>query len=281
MNITIGFSPCPNDTFIFDALINKKIDTQGIQFEPLLADVEELNKLAFKAQLDVSKLSYYTYLQLTHKYILSNSGSALGKGMGPLLICKSDPKVLENKLKNGEKVRIAIAGKNTTSNFLLQYAYPTAVDKLEMYFYEIEQAILDNKVDVGVIIHENRFTYANKGLKLIADLGAYWETHTQSPIPLGGIAINRKLNYELQTTISMLIRKSIDFAFNNPQSSYDYVKAHAQEMDDMVIKQHIELYVNEYSMDLGTEGKQAIFTMAKKAEELKEIPKITQPLFVF
>jgi len=273
--ITLGYSPCPNDTFIFDALVHKKIDTEGLDFKVVLADVEELNQKAFNKELGVTKLSYHAYGYLTNDYVLLTSGSALGKGCGPLLVQNSNIQSL--KL---EKARIAIPGKYTTANFLLSIAYPKVENKVEMLFSEIENAVLTNKVDAGLIIHENRFTYQETGLKKIIDLGEYWEQITSALIPLGGIAIKRTFPIEIQQKINRLIKKSIEYAFANPASPLSYMQQNAQEMDKEVMMQHVGLYVNEYSLDLGKEGRAAVTKMFNLAQEKGVIPKILNSLFV-
>ncbi|PKP44606.1 MAG: 1,4-dihydroxy-6-naphthoate synthase [Bacteroidetes bacterium HGW-Bacteroidetes-12] len=273
--ITLGYSPCPNDTFIFDALVHKKIDTEGLDFNVVLADVEELNQKAFQEKLDVTKLSFHAMGFLTNKYVLLTSGSALGKGCGPLLVQSSDVQSL--KLADA---KIAIPGEYTTANFLLSIAYPEATNKVEMLFSDIENEVLRGNVDAGLIIHENRFTYQEKGLKKIIDLGEYWEQTTGALIPLGGIAIKRTFSIEIQQKINRLIKKSIEFAFANPESPLSYMQQNAQEMNEEVMMQHVGLYVNEYSIDLGSEGKNAIEKMFSLAQEKGIIPKNVNSLFV-
>src|ERR1019366_5232120 len=242
--ITLGFSPCPNDCFIFDAMIHGKINTEGLQFEVVMEDVEALNQKAFTDELDITKLSFFAFAHVTKFYQLLNSGSALGKGCGPLLVANS-------KFKIESTTKIAIPGKYTTANFLLSLAFPDAKNKVETLFSDIEDAVLSGKVDAGLIIHENRFTYEQKGLKKLIDLGEYWETLTNAPIPLGGIVAKRNLPNDLKQKINRVIRKSVEFAFANPKSSLNFVKAHAQEMSEEVMYKHIDLYVNNYSIDLG------------------------------
>lgn len=275
MNLTLGFSPCPNDCFIFDALVHKKIDTQGIDFTVIMEDVEALNIKAFKQELDITKLSYHAFLYLTNDYILLNSGSALGFNCGPILIQNS-----KFKIQDLDNSKIAIPGKYTTANFLLSLAYPKATNKVEMLFSEIENAVLSNTVDAGLIIHENRFTYQEKGLEKIMDLGEYWESLINAPIPLGGIVIKRNIDKKLQTTIDDLIKKSLEFAFANPESSMPFVKQHAQEMSEAVMKKHIALYVNEFSISLGSTGKNAVNTLFQKARETNLITSFHNDLFV-
>lgn len=273
--LTIGFSPCPNDTYIFDALIHHKIDTENLEFEVILDDVENLNQLAFSQKLDITKLSFHSYGFLTAPYVLLNSGSALGKGCGPLLITTK-----ENSDLDISKAKIAIPGKNTTANFLLSLAYPTATNKVEMLFSDIENAVLNKKVDAGLIIHENRFTYQQKGLVKILDLGSYWEKTTGQLIPLGGIVAKRNFSSETLFLISNLIKKSIEYSNNNPSSPLNYMQCNAQEMNTNVMMQHVELYVNQYSLDLGSEGKSAITKMFNLAQEKGIIPPIKNSLFI-
>lgn len=273
--LTIGFSPCPNDTFIFDALVNHKIDNEGLDFDVYLGDVEDLNQKAFNNELDITKISYHAFGYLTNNYVLLDAGSALGKGCGPLLICK--PTTEKSPLN---ALSIAIPGKYTTANFLLSIAHPEAIKKEEMLFSDIENAVLSNKVDAGLIIHENRFTYQEKGLEKIIDLGEYWEKATGTLIPLGGIIIKRELPSEILKKVNRLLRKSIEYAFNNPESPITYMQQNAQEMDKKVMMQHVELYVNKYSIDLGEEGKNAITQMFNLAQEKGIIPKIEKNIFI-
>ncbi|MEO0340108.1 MAG: 1,4-dihydroxy-6-naphthoate synthase [Bacteroidota bacterium] len=275
MKLTLGFSPCPNDTFIFDAMIHQKIDTEGLEFEVVLADVEALNTQAFQGNLDITKLSYHAFAYLTDQYILLNAGSALGNNCGPLLIAKK--KISEAEVNSG---RIAIPGKYTTANFLLNLAYPQAQEKKELVFSEIEAAVLSEQVEAGLIIHENRFTYQEKGLVKIVDLGEFWEQNTGHPIPLGGIVIKRNLPLDIQQKVDRVLARSVQYAFDHPKASQDYVRAHAQEMDEAVMYQHIDLYVNQYSLDLGVKGKGAVQELFDRAAEKAIIPSPTEPLFL-
>ena len=263
MRFSIGFSPCPNDTFIFDALVNKKIDTEGLEFDAVLEDVETLNQWALQGKLDITKLSFPAFFQSLDKYVLLNSGSALGKGVGPLLIAEN-----EQGISNVELSNIAIPGLNTTANMLLSFAFPDARIKKPMLFSEIEDAVLAGKADLGVIIHENRFTYQQKGLHKVMDLGEYWENKMKTPIPLGGIAVQRNMDTAIQKKIDSLIRKSLEYAFENYPLVTDYVKEHSQTMSEDVMRQHIELYVNNYSIDLGVDGKKAISVLYKTFQQL-------------
>jgi 1,4-dihydroxy-6-naphthoate synthase len=275
MNFTLGFSPCPNDCFIFDALVHKKIDTQGIDFTVVMEDVEALNNRAFKEELDVTKLSYHAFLYLTNQYALLNSGSALGFNCGPLLV-----KSANAKIEDINTASIAIPGKYTTANFLLSLAFPNAKNKKEILFSDIEDAVLSHQVDAGLLIHENRFTYEEKGLEKIIDLGEFWESLIHAPIPLGGIVVKRSLDSELQTTIDSLIKQSTEYAFANPESCMPFVKQHAQEMSEEVMKKHIALYVNQFSIDLGSIGKNAIQLLFDKASENGLIKGIASQIFV-
>ncbi|HEY4800977.1 MAG TPA: 1,4-dihydroxy-6-naphthoate synthase [Bacteroidia bacterium] len=273
---TLGFSPCPNDCFIFDALLHGKIDTEGLTFKTVIEDVEALNRRAVKGSklkvqsLDITKLSFFSYAQVKKKYSILDSGSALGFGVGPLVI--SDKRLKIEDL-NDKKLRIAIPGKNTTANLLFSLAFPKASNKVEMLFSKIEDAVLKRKVDAGVIIHESRFTYKQKGLKKVIDLGEWWESKTKLPIPLGCIAIKNSFSKNIQKKVERVIRRSVEFAFANPDSGKVFIKKHAQEMDDAVIKKHIHLYVNRYSVSLGKEGRKAVNIFLRKAEKLNHIIK--------
>lgn len=280
-SLSIGFSPCPNDCFIFDALIHNKIDTEGLKFDVFMGDVEALNQKAFKGDLDITKLSYHAYAHLTKLYQLLDSGSALGNNCGPLLITNGSPYAILAELENpNTKLTIAIPGKYTTANFLLSLAFPRAKNKTEMLFSDIEEAVLSGQVDAGLIIHENRFTYEQKGLKKVVDLGEFWETLTQMPIPLGGIVIKRSLSDDIKLKVNRVLRKSVEYAFANPKSSLNFVKAHAQEMSEEVMYKHIDLYVNNYSVDLGKTGRKAVQLLFDKAQQLKVINKIEENIFL-
>ena len=260
MKLTLGFSPCPNDTFIFDALVHNKIDTEGLDFEVILADVEQLNRWAFFGELDATKLSYNALIYCIDKYAILDSGSALGRNCGPLLI-KKPGTILSSDSK------IAIPGKYTTANMLLSIAIPDYTNKIEILFSEIENEILSEKVDAGLIIHENRFTYEDKGLEKVKDLGEFWEQETGLPIPLGGVAINRNLPFETQKKLERVLKKSVEYAFLNRDSSSKFVKSHAQEMRTEVLDAHIDLYVNDYSISLGDKGRRAVKVLFEKAGE--------------
>lgn len=254
MRLTLGFSPCPNDTFIFDALIHKKIDTGELEFEAVLEDVQTLNEGAIQGWLDITKISYGVLPSVLREYILLHAGGALGKGVGPLLVSKDEVR----NTKDINDMRIVIPGENTTAHLLFSLAFPQAHHKYFTIFSAVENAVLNHEADAGVIIHENRFTYQQKGLLKVMDLGEYWEQQTGLPIPLGGIVSKRKFDTRLNITINDLIRKSIEYAFANYPAIPEYVQQHSQEMAEMVMRQHIDLYVNNYSLDLGEDGKKAV-----------------------
>ncbi|PWS27795.1 1,4-dihydroxy-6-naphthoate synthase [Pedobacter yonginense] len=282
MKLTLGFSPCPNDTFIFDALIHHKIDTEGLEFEVLFDDVETLNQKALRGELDITKLSFHAFAYVANQYALLDAGSALGFGVGPLLISdKFTPEGLLDALNSETSdLKVGIPGKYTTANFLLGIAYPQLQNKQELVFSEIESALLENRIDLGLIIHENRFTYQDKGLTKIVDLGDYWEQLTGCAIPLGGIVINRNLDREVQLKVNRLVRQSVEYAFAHPKSGIEFIREHAQAMDEAVMYKHIDLYVNKYSINLGEEGRKAIDTLFNLAQERGIIPAIRKNLYI-
>jgi len=275
VKLTIGFSTCPNDTFIFDALVNKKIDTEGLDFVMFLADVESLNKRAFQAELDITKLSFHAYAYVSEQYQILTAGGALGENNGPLLISKT--KIFPDEIAHA---KIGIPGKYTTANLLLGVAFPDALNKKEYIFSDIEDAVLSKEVDCGLIIHETRFTYQKKGLKKVLDIGEWWHEKTDTPVPLGCICVKRDLPSYIKQKVERVVKRSVEFAFNNPKESAVFVKKYAQELRDDVIAKHIELYVNNYSYDLGAKGKQAIETLFSEAEKNKIITKIQQDIFL-
>lgn len=283
MKLSLGFSPCPNDTFIFDAMIHHKIDTEGLSFEVSYEDVETLNQKAFRSDLDITKLSYHAYAYLTDNYVLLHSGSALGFGVGPLLIC-NEPSYLKEGIENLTSriggLKVGIPGKYTTANFLLSLAFPEAENTIEMKFSDIEPALLNNRIDLGVIIHENRFTYKDKGLLKVIDLGEYWEKLTSCPIPLGGIMIKRGLDDHIKQKVNRIVQRSVMFAIKNPLSGLEFIRSHAQEMSTEVLYKHIELYVNKYSVDLGEEGRKAVNIFFGEALKKGIIPDTKQNLFL-
>ena len=277
MTLSLGFSPCPNDCFMFDAIVNHRIDLEGLEFAPRLADVEALNRSAFAGEADVTKLSYHAYAFCIGNYVLLDAGSALGRNCGPLLIAA---RVIAKDEVAAGGLSIAIPGQYTTANFLLGLAFPRARNKTALVFSEIEAAVLDERFDAGLIIHENRFTYAAKGLKKIIDLGEYWEDTTGAPIPLGGIVIKRSLPDEVKLRVNRVLRRSVEYAFAHRTASLDYVRAHAQEMSDEVLYKHIDLYVNEFSVDLGEEGRRAVEVLFEKATGTGIIPATGNRLFL-
>jgi 1,4-dihydroxy-6-naphthoate synthase len=275
MDLTLGFSTCPNDTFIFDAMVNGRIDTEGLRFELHLADVEELNRLAFSTSLDITKVSYHAFAYLSASYQLLTAGSALGFNNGPLLISKH--KIYPDELSD---LRIAIPGKYTTANLLLSIAYPDLKNKIEYLFSDIEEVILSGEADAGVIIHENRFTYRAKGLRKIIDLGEYWDQQTGLPIPLGGIIVKRSLPKEIRLKVNRIMKRSVEHALQNPNDSLPFVKKHAQSMDESVMRNHIQLYVNDFSVDLGMKGREAITTLYDKSVQKSIFPPMQPSWFV-
>ncbi|WP_374166041.1 menaquinone biosynthesis family protein [Arcticibacter sp. MXS-1] len=283
MKLTLGFSPCPNDTFIFDALIHHKIDTEGLDFEVFYEDVETLNHNAFNGVLDITKLSFHAYAYAVKDYVLLDAGSALGFGVGPLLISKSDLKASELRELSpavAAGLRVGIPGKYTTANFLFSLAFPQLTNKSEIVFSGIEDALIKDDIDLGLIIHENRFTYQEKGLRQVVDLGNYWEEKTGCAIPLGGIVIRRSLDEDLKHKVNRVLRRSVEFAFANPKSGLDFIRSHAQAMDEQVMYKHIELYVNKYSVDLGREGRQAIELLFETAVDKGIIPAVAYGIFL-
>ncbi len=278
-SLTLGYSPCPNDTFIFYALIHDKIDTKNIKFKETLLDVETLNQKALHTELDLTKISYHAFGHMRKNYCLLRAGGALGRGCGPLVIAKNEYAMEELRGK-----KIAIPGKLTTAYLLLQLYNPDfrlqTSDLLEMPFDKIIDAVAKEEVDAGLIIHESRFTYHSYGLKQIIDLGEWWEKQTGHPIPLGGIIAKRSLGEGLNKKINKTIKSSIEYAFSNRSEPMDYIKKHSQELSDEVINQHINLYVNNYSLDVGQDGEKAVIALLSRAEEAGIIPKVKQEIFV-
>jgi len=270
--IDLGFSPCPNDTFIFDALVNHKIDTKGYSFNLHLLDVQTLNEWALQGKLPISKISYGVWPLVKNDYHLLNAGGALGKGVGPLLIYKQDfDRHGMTVTPTIENMTVAVPGFNTTALFLFSLAFPNVKNKKFLVFNEIEEAVLSGKVDAGVIIHENRFTYLAKGLSKWIDLGTYFEETFNAPIPLGGIIVRKDMPQDKVTLINSLIKESVEYAFKNSYDVLpDFVKNHAQEMSTEVMRQHIDLYVNNFSVDMGENGKSAIAQLEKVWSQLND-----------
>jgi 1,4-dihydroxy-6-naphthoate synthase len=277
MKLSLGFSPCPNDCFMFDAIVNQRIDLEGLEFAVHLADVEELNRTALEGYAQLTKLSYHAYAHCTARYVLLDAGSALGRNCGPLLISK---RWISTDEAAAGTLRIAIPGKLTTANFLLGLAFPRAQDKTDLLFSAIEPALLNEEYDAGLIIHENRFTYEARGLKKIIDLGEFWERETGAPIPLGGIVISRLLPDEVKQRVNRVLRRSVEYALANRSASLPFVRRHAQEMSEEVMYRHIDLYVNEYSVDLGADGRRAVEVLFEKARTTGIIPVVKENLFL-
>ena len=267
---SLAFSPCPNDTFIFDALVNKKIETGNFEFDVILEDVETLNQWALEGRVDISKISYGSWPLVQEEYALLNSGGAFGKGAGPLLIAKHQIQdSLTNLREKIQDLKVAIPGEHTTAHLLFSMAFPLATRKKFMVFSEIESAVLDGEVDCGLIIHESRFTYAQKGLQKIMDLGDYWEKETGVPVPLGGIVMKKQFNLKTIQMVDQLIRESLAYAISNYPGLPEYVRSRSQEMDEDVMRKHIDLYVNDYSMDLGEEGRNAVKKLIRVYEQTR------------
>lgn len=273
MKISLGFSPCPNDTFIFYALTHDRLDCD-FEFEITLKDVETLNQLALLKSFDVTKASFHGFGLVRDEYCLLRSGSALGRGCGPLIVTRRP--MSQNELRS---IKIAIPGKMTTAYLLLQLFAPSAKDIIEMPFDKIMNAVSMGQVDAGLIIHESRFTYPKYGLLKLIDLGEWWEERTGLPIPLGGIIARRDLGAQVINKIDALIRQSIEYAFRHPDQARDYIKKNAQELEDDVIDQHIQLYVNDFSLDIGG-GVAAVEELMKKAQDLNLIPHSNNPAFI-
>ncbi len=271
--ISLGFSPCPNDTFIFYALAHKKIE-MDVEFFEILRDVETLNKMAFNKELDVTKASFHAFGFFREDYCLLHSGSALGRGCGPLIVAKKKIQYAELSRKS-----IAIPGKMTTAYLLLRLFNPEIKNIVEMPFDRIMNAVSLGTVDAGLIIHESRFTYPSYNLVKLVDLGEWWEEETGLPIPLGGIFAKRKLGAAAIRKIDSLIKKSIEYAYRNPEEAREYIKSNAQELEDDVINQHIRLYVNDYTLEIG-DGVAAVEKLLKTAEELHLIPHSDKPVFI-
>ena len=272
MKLTLAYSTCPNDTFIFDALANGKIDTEGIDFEISLADIDVLNKNAVAANPpDITKISSNAYgIDIWKNYVTLNSGSALGRNNGPLLVAKNDFPLTEMDSK-----RILIPGVNTTANLLFTTFFPNAKDKTPLLFSKIEGEVISGHYDAGLLIHEGRFTYKSKGLVKIADMGELWEQRFGMPIPLGSIIAKRSLSKEVIQKVDRIIRRSVEYSFAHPESPMPYIRDNAREMDDEVMRSHIALYVNNFSINLGEEGRNAIRFLYQKAYEnglYKEMP---------
>jgi 1,4-dihydroxy-6-naphthoate synthase len=253
MKLTLGISPCPNDTFIFDALVNGALDTGGLTFDVVHEDVQTLNEWALEGRLDVTKLSYGVVPEVAAHYAVLEAGGALGRGVGPLLVTRRGAKPFDPRT-----MTVAVPGRNTTAHLLFSLAFPAAAHKRFLVFSGIEAAVLAGEVDAGVLIHEGRFTYEAKGLAKALDLGEYWERETGAPIPLGGIVARRTLGAAVLAHVDALVRASLEQARARGPHLSPYVRHHAQEMDEAVMRRHVELYVNDFSLALGPEGRRAV-----------------------
>jgi 5,8-dihydroxy-2-naphthoate synthase len=260
--LSLGFSPCPNDTFIFHALVHGITQAGGLSFCERLEDVETLNRLVLSGSLDISKVSFHLYGHVRDSYTLLSSGSALGRGCGPLLVSQQpcDPVALRGK-------PIAVPGPYTTATLLLRLFDPALANLRFMPFNEIIPAVVRGEVAAGVIIHESRFTFMQQGLVKLVDLGEWWESDSGMPLPLGGIVARRSLGDEIIHKVSSAIRSSIEYAFAHPAASQPYIRAHSQEMSPEVCAAHIGLYVNDFSLDLGAEGTNAVNLLLTRAEK--------------
>lgn len=275
MKLSFAYSPCPNDTFMFEPIVSQRIDLRGLEFDISLDEVEVLNKMAFDTKHDITKLSFNAFTKLTDQYQLLTTGSALGRGCGPILVSKE-----AIALEDLPNKKIAIPGINTTANLLMNIALPNVQNKEVIVFHDIEQAIQDGRVDAGLLIHESRFTYQDHGLSLIMDMGEYWESETGLPIPLGGIAVRRDLPKEIKLVINEVLQKSVLYAFEHPKSGLEYIQCHAQEMDEGVMYNHIGLYVNEFSKALGTSGKSSIRYLFEYLVHQGKLDAIPDDIFV-
>lgn len=261
--LTLNISPCPNDTFMFDALIHGRVDCEGLEFDVQYADIEQLNTEVLHCSPDISKISYAVFPQIAARYAVIDSGSALGYGNGPLLVGRS------GEIAIYESTKIAIPGEHTTANLLMNRVFPQAKNKTPMLFSDIAGAVADGRFDAGVLIHEGRFTFADRGLQLVSDLGREWERAMGVALPLGGIVVARELGAEVGARVERVVRRSVEYAMGHRGESREFVKCHAQEMDNSVIDSHIEMFVNDFSISLGVEGRRAVEELlAMKSEDI-------------
>ena len=277
MKLTFSFSPCPNDCFMFEAIVNRRVELECLEFQIQLADVETLNNAAFAGSAEITKLSFHAYSYCANDYVLLDAGSALGRNCGPILISKRP--ISDHELHN-KNLRIAIPGKFTTANLLLELALPQQNNKTALVFSDIESAVLADEFDAGLIIHENRFTYEAKDLKKVIDLGEYWQKETGRPLPLGGIAMNRSLPTAVQQKVNRVLRRSVEYALAHPAASREFVLAHAQETSEEIVSRHIDLYVNHYSVELGADGRDAIEALLERGVGAGCIPPLKESLFL-
>ena len=269
MSLSLGFSPCPNDCFMFDAIVNQRIDLEGLDFSVRLADVEALNQAAFAGDADVTKLSYHAYAYCTGDYVLLDAGSALGRKCGPLLISKRA--IAPEEVASGD-LRIAIPGKFTTANFLLDLAFPSAQDKTPLLFSEIESALLEERFDAGLIIHEGQLTFQNQGLSLVVDLGVWWQEKTGLPLPLGGNVVRRDLGADTIRQISRLLKESIRYSLDHRDAALAYALQYARDMDKGLADRFVGMYVNDWTLDYGPRGREAVRRLLEEAHKAKVIP---------
>ncbi len=272
--LTLAYSPCPNDTFLFYHLIHENI-SEKFSVKEELHDVEKLNEYSEKAKFDVTKLSFFAYFHVIEGYALLNSGSALGRGCGPLLVKK---KGKDLKKINGEK--ILVPGLKTTANLLLNIYLQKDFQPISLRYDLIMDKILRDEFDLGVIIHEERFTYEERGLEKVIDLGDFWESLTGKPIPLGAIAVKRSLDIDLQKEFDRSLKKSLALAYQFPEKTRNYILENSQVKDETVVKSHIDLYVNEFTKDIGDEGKDAVYALLEKAKSLGLVKENNMAMFV-
>lgn len=271
--INFGFSPCPNDTFAFHALVHGQVPLPGMEVRPFLADVEELNRRALDGELELSKLSFHALGRVLDRYALLRAGSALGRGCGPLLVARAGAEEMDLS-----QVTVAVPGHLTTAHLLLALHLGRPPKVQPMVFHEVMPAVAAGRYDVGLVIHEGRFTYERLGLVKLLDLGQWWEEQTGLPIPLGCIAVRRDLGRETGLALERALRQSVEQAFAHPQASREYVLSHAQEMEDAVVSQHIGLYVNDFSLDLGPQGLAAVEEMLVRGRAAGLLPPASAPL---
>jgi 1,4-dihydroxy-6-naphthoate synthase len=274
-NLTLGYSPCPNDTFIFYPLVHGLVGGPEFSFSERLEDVETLNRLALKSELDITKISCHLLGFIRKEYCLLRSGGALGRGCGPLVVSRRFTRMGELKGR-----RIAVPGRYTTAYLLLRLFDPELDSFIFLPFHEIMGAVASGEADAGVIIHESRFTFSDHGLTRLLDLGDWWENETGHPIPLGGIVAKRSLGEKTVAILEQMLRASVEYAFAHPGAANAYIRAHSQEMSDEVCAAHIELYVNRFSLDLGKEGEAAVTALLSRAEAAGLVPSSPESIFL-
>ncbi len=278
--LRLGFSPCPNDCFVFDALVHGRVETP-LRFEPVFDDVEALNQAALAGRLDVAKVSYHAFGRLARDWWMLRSGGALGHGVGPLVVARPETfGAAEGSATTLVGRRVAVPGGLTTAKLLLRLFVPDGVDEVELRYDRIMPAVAAGEVDAGLIIHESRFTFADHGLRSLADLGAWWETRTGHLLPLGGIAVRRMLGAEVAAEVERAVAASVAAAFADPTASEAFVAQHAQELSPEVRRAHIDLYVNRWSLDVGSEGEAAVRHLLAEAQAIGLIAAPPEDLFV-